>query len=117
MSYNCDGAEYLSGKLYIDRATGQKLIEEHGDDLPESSLLDYVAQKGADDCVEIKNPSWCGSGSNYHYPKLFIKILEHTKGTADIMLTWEGGDSFVGFRVIDGKVTQHEVVRTLGKKL
>lgn len=120
MSYNCTGAEYIKGKLYIERDIGIRLLEEMSDNLPESNLLDCLCVRdpsSLSELVEIKNPTWCDTGSNYNYPEDFVKVLSHTKGKADIVLTWEGGDSLSGFRVEDGKVTQREVVMALGEEL
>lgn len=116
MSYACTGADYLRGKLFIDRETGIQLLDEMSDDLPESNLLDFVTE-GPLGLVEIKSPTWCHTGSNRNFPDDYIKVLRKTTGHADIMLTWEGGDRFSGFRVRDGVVTQHEVVQALGKEL
>jgi hypothetical protein len=118
VSYACTGAKYLSGKLFIDRDVGVALLLEMQDDLPESNLLDFVdPRKQQPVLVEITSPSWCGVGSNSNYPDDYIKVLRKTTGHADIVLTWEGGDGFSGFRVRHGVVTRHEVVQTLGKEL
>jgi hypothetical protein len=64
---------------------------------------------------------WGGAGSGWatqstHGKSTLEKILAKTKGDADIVLTWEGGDSHSGVRVRDGKITWHEVVMALGEE-
>lgn len=34
----------------------------------------------------------------------------------DLVICWEGGDSYTGLRVVDGKVTRHKVVMGLGEE-
>ena len=46
------------------------------------------------------------------YPKVAPLIL----GTVEVIFTWESGDSHSGLRIVDGKVTKHEVVMALGKE-
>jgi hypothetical protein len=58
---------------------------------------------------------WCGDGSGYNtYLVLRDKVLPAFRGSADLIITYERGDSFSGLRVVDGQVTEHDVVRTLG---
>ena len=62
----------------------------------------------------ISSPYWYGEGSGTLWDTLITKVLPKTRGTADLIYCWEGGDSYTGIRVQDGKVTEHEVVQSLG---
>lgn len=60
-----------------------------------------------------KRIDWQGEGSGHTFDML-LAALKFFRGSADLVLCWEGGDSFSGLRVKDGRVTQHEVIMTLG---
>lgn len=79
--------------------------------------VDWDVRQGSDD-VERYVPrrlTWCGIGSNASIP-LFMKLLSKFDGAADIVLTRESGTQS-GFRLKDGKVTEHEVVLSLGDEV
>ena len=57
---------------------------------------------------------WRGSGSSYD--TLIETVLPAFEGEADLVLTWEDGDSFTGLRLRDRVVTKHKVVMTLGEE-
>ncbi len=116
MSYNIDSTEYLKGKLFITRKVARMAQEEYVDDLPESNLLDGLkldSKLPDDDVLEIKSPWWSGTGSGHSYDEVLPAILALTTGTADIMFTWEGGDSVTGLRVVEGKVSKKKVKQSL----
>jgi hypothetical protein len=52
---------------------------------------------------------WYGEGSGSTMETLTGKILPSTLGCADILFTWEGGDSHSGLIVNDGKVIEADV--------
>lgn len=117
MSYNIDHVEYLKGKLMITRENLAAAREAVKEDKPETNFLDDALEQfdvagGPDDAVEIENPWWNGECSGV-FSDNFEKALSFTKGTADLIVTWEGGDSVNGLRVEDGKVTQKKVRRQL----
>ena len=130
MSYNVDSASVLEGQLWISRE-GQEWLsgDTCEDSLPEvtpeweSPQPNYTAEEQA--LVErgyAKIPNcklwWHGGGSgNAVHEGTWEKFLRYTVGSADILLTWEGGDSFSGYRVVDGVVTEHEVVMALGEPI
>lgn len=106
MSYNIDSIDYISGELYMSQAARRSA--EAAFDLPEICFLN---ESDGDDCFRgdaIEKLWWSGSGSGRTFKHL-KKVLAQTTGSADLLLTWEGGDSHTGLRVVDGVVTEHEV--------
>ncbi len=115
MSYNIDSSEYLSGKLYIRPSKFREARLKYKDDTPEGNFLndDHIADiVDSDNPEPIKNMRWYGEGSGRRFDD-FKDILAMTTGEADIVLTWEGGDSITGLRVKDGVVTECDVKMTL----
>ncbi len=123
MSYNIDHSEYIgNGTLRISREDRDKLIEELGDEgLPEGNFLTYPeclirCEDSSEDEFEIIMPWWYGSWSGNSFETLETKILTKTRGTADLIFIWEGGDSITGLRVTDGKVEDMTVKYVLEPK-
>jgi hypothetical protein len=56
----------------------------------------------------------CHGGDHGDYEDLRDKLLPHFRGYAELIFTWAEGDSFSALRCDNGKVTDHEVVLTLG---
>lgn len=129
MSYNVDTTDYLSGSLTMTVAECRRLASKYDGDLPECCFLDLDEDEGdglADhNIIEISAPDmWSGSGSGRalidkpgRLSPMAAEIFAATRGEADILFTWEGGDSFTGLRVRDGVVTFHEVEMKLGKEI
>lgn len=65
---------------------------------------------------EISCVWWSGDWSGHTLGGL-IEVLSVFDGEADLVLTWEGGDSHTGLRLRDHKVTRHEVVMALGDEV
>jgi hypothetical protein len=123
MSYNIGHIEYLGeGRLRINAAVRKKLSESL-DRLPEGNFLEsdgcvesvYGVSDGTEELL-ITKPWWYGEGSGRSKENL-KKALSKTTGCADLLLTWDGGDSHSGLRVINGRVTEHEVVFALGEEV
>lgn len=108
MPYNVSSSNYLSGKLIISE---QNVIEGRKWDLPGGNLLELDNLKIIEptDMFTILELWWYGEGSGTYLDTLEA-ILKHTKGEADILLCFEGGDSYKGYRVKDGKVTEMDVI-------
>jgi hypothetical protein len=138
MSYEIDSIEIIDGELSISREAFAAAFEEAAlsNEIPEISvfhrddmeIIRYKTKRadgkklevvcGAD-CPEniIFNKDsgrdgnrvrWRGAGSGSTYDT-FKNFLSKTKGNADLVLIWEGGDSVEGLRVRDGVVTSHSV--------
>lgn len=118
MSYNIDTHHVVAGGPLT--LTGRQIVglrAAHEDEFPEDCLFYDLPDEVEMDGVYEIDPSWRAMGSGNSFDDIFLaKILPETKGSADIVYTWEGGDSFSGIRVCDGVVTKHEVLMTLGKQ-
>lgn len=124
MSYNIDTGTVIKGQLRMTGRNIAAVFAEHGDRLPECSFIGEVAAEigiGASASVldaeqDIDAGNYYGVGSGHGYDLLCDTILPLTTGSADIVFTWEGGDSQTGVRVVEGKVTRHKVVTAFGGK-
>lgn len=120
MSYNIDNVVYQKGcaPLRIVRGVAARFKATHKESLPETNFLDRIADAGDednDDACVINQPWWQGAGSG-HSGETLIKVLRLTTGAANLILTWEGGDSVSGLIVKDGVVTEGRVVQTVVPK-
>lgn len=121
MSYNVTGVWVLGGALEISQE-GREWLERktlNGDTPADSCLPENAPRWGTpreDGWVPITNMWWSGDGSGESVAcGAWVKFLGFTRGKADIVLVWEGGESMTGYRVENGKVTEHDVVLTLGR--
>lgn len=116
MSYNVDRVEILESKRFRIKKSVLLAYEDRDDDLPESNFVwaALSASKNTDagEDVLLETLEWTGVGSGHSWD-LFLEILEKTEGFADIVTTWEGGDSVTGLRVRNGQVTPMFVERYL----
>ena len=112
MSYNIDSWEQIAGeKLRISKKNATKLRRKFRDSSPEMWFLDGLKFGDDDHADMVLDISSEGSGNFYHEHMAEIaKVLE---GTADFVLTWEGGDSHSGLRIRDGKAYTMDVVFSL----
>ena len=108
MSYNVTSSEYLEGQLQIQAGTARRLIEELEGELAECDPISDLPLDGKpeNEWLTIERFWWYGVWSGRGLDALKT-ILRHTRGAADIMLTWEGGDSHQALRVVDGEL--HDV--------
>lgn len=111
MSYNVDTTDIISGSLAIDPIKARRFVAEHRDELAEANFLDGLDAETAE-IVPLENVWWYGEGSGRGW-ELYLEALALTTGEADIVATWEGGDSFSGVRVRNGVVTEMDVQFTL----
>lgn len=118
VSYNIDSIDYLGeGVLRIGVAERKSLAKKFRSKMAESNFLEdddaVEATPGDPSTLVITHPFWTGEFSGNSEDAL-LAALKKTKGSAELLLTWEGGDSFTGLRVVDGKVTKHEIRFSLG---
>jgi hypothetical protein len=120
MSMNIDSIEIISSNAFcITRPQLDELGDLYGDSCPEVSILDVDWPQRA--CEEhrgmlfVKSLCWSGEGSGYTFDS-FKAALAKFFGRADIIVVWEGGNGHTGLRLLNGKVTEHEVVMALGKE-
>jgi hypothetical protein len=64
--------------------------------------------------IKAGSMPWSGEGSGRSFPEFLQEVLPLFTGSADMIVCWEGGDSFEGIRVTNGVVTHHNVIRSLG---
>ena len=116
MSYNIDSVTIVSGELRIDPLKlyeARKVVHALADRMgavPECAWIDQHT-----DCDKPIDADWHGEWSGSTLPA-WIKSLEYTTGTAEIVLCWEGGDSFTGYIVDNGIVTKGELVQRVVAK-
>ena len=103
MSYNIDTIEVVSGALTLTEEAREAALAAIAD-RPEGNFLDYAT---------LPRVRWCGDWSGHTLPEL-KRALTYTRGTADLALIWEGGDSVSGIRVVEGAVTEHKASVVLG---
>jgi hypothetical protein len=116
MSYNIDSCEIISSKGFrVHKDKADAATNKVGSDGPEAwpfEDLDF----DEDGYAEIDSWNFYGEGSGWAFRDgSFAEFAQATEGEADIILTWEGGDSHSGARIKDGKVTFHKVVMALGE--
>lgn len=57
---------------------------------------------------------WSGECSGSAWTDFFIpRVAPKIMGTLEAVVTWEDGDSHTGLRIVDGKVTEPEVIMVL----
>jgi len=114
MSYNISHSAYIgSGRLTITKRALRKLLEDYEDDLAEGNFLHVLHGKikgyGDEEEIVVENFWWYGEYSGHSYRDILPKILSFTKGTADILFVWEGGNDFSGLHVENGVCQERKV--------
>jgi len=64
----------------------------------------------------VQRLPWCGECSGMYWD-IFKRHLQYFLGSADLIVTWEGGDSRTGVRLLNGKLTFHKVELALGDEV
>jgi hypothetical protein len=112
MSYNIDSWEQIGdGKLRISKKYAQKLKRKFRDERPEDWFLDDL-KFGDDGYAEVDLYMRCGWSGNFYHEHM-AEVAQSLEGSADFVLTWEGGDSHSGLRIRNGKAYELEVAFTL----
>jgi hypothetical protein len=109
MSYNIDSIEVIYSQGFSIGPRYEELAEKYAGEAPETNVF-------YDDWNINRGFWWSGEGSGSSYD-VMLDVLSSFNGEADLVLTWEGGDSFEGLRLRDHKVTKHKVVMTLGEEV
>lgn len=119
MSYNVDSAEIVRGELRMRvedylawRSRGEELPEIDPFHLEESVLVEHLDE---DRRFVFEDFWWGGIRSNDLYYQTLPLIAADLEGDADVLFTWEGGDSHTMVRFRDGKAVEHEVTFAAGK--
>lgn len=125
MSYNVDSTE-MRGALTISAAAVLDLRIEHKihlpmggcflNDLYEKAYL-HCADGQPDEQLQIHRFAWSGDWSGISIGEgVLEKVAKHLRGQADVLFTWEGGDSTSGYRIDNGTITECNVTWTLTPK-
>lgn len=116
MSYNIDSIEVLKCSARM-LAADVLALSERESDLPESHFLEEMVNVPAspDGTIPIDPEKfwWSGEGSGHAWDFFKDEVAPKIIGTIEAVLTWEGGDSHTGLRVVNGKVTEPAVKMTL----
>jgi len=143
MGYSIDSTETLSSTLRISKANYLKWKEmdlPEINPIDRLSLKDFggaakcpngheqvgakpfcadcgeIVEQPAEASAPIEHFSWAGVASSHHYADGTLgQFAADLEGAADVIFTWESGDSFSAVRIKDGKAVEHEVVMALGK--
>jgi hypothetical protein len=123
VSYNVDSIDIIKADNFrVSRPALMKAQKACGEFIPECSPFDLLDGEG--DVFQFvpgvrgaRILDWQGEGSGWAFDALMEHALPAFVGSADLVVCFDGGDSYKGIRVKDGKVTEHEVVRSLGKEV
>lgn len=116
MSYNIDSIDYIGDdRLAISGEQFARLaLNVPRKDRPAG---DFISDLKEDEPSQVLHRiSWQGECSGYTF-HLFIHALSLTTGKAELVICWEGVDSYTGLRIVDGKVTKHKIVMRLGHEI
>jgi hypothetical protein len=125
MSYNIDHIEPLGPlDLSIMAKDVVRLLRKYRDDMPESTFLDDLEDMAlealeSDDpkrLLKLKHFWWSGECSGHAYEFLQETVAPLLHGRAELVFTWEGGDSVSGLIVDNGDVIECDVVQKLVPK-
>lgn len=118
MSYNVDSVDCLKIDAQMFAKDIRDLITELSKTdfgIPEVCFLEELNIDGVPDTTPVKlnNLWWYGSGSGRSFENLINKVGPKIFGHVEAVFTWEGGDSFGGLIIDDGKVTKCDVKHIL----
>jgi len=118
MSYNVDTAEIIRGELRMRMESyrawlvrDNELPEMHPFHFEESVLVEHLDEGRK---FVFEDFWWGGVGSGARYYEILPLIAADLEGDADVLFTWEGGDSHTVVRFKDGKAVEHEAVFAAG---
>lgn len=116
MSYNIDHVECMSLDARMSAKKLRSLHKKHEDEMAEGNFIweHFEREPDAEGYVRLENLCWHGESSG-NSVQLFEKLLTHVEGTAELILTWEGGDSHTAYRVDNGCVQECELTMVVGK--
>ncbi len=116
MSYNIDSADVRVLDAWMTAKDVAAALREL--DLPEVHFLEDLEEpaqraleKGKPGTrIQLRGFDWGGEGSGSTFEDTFQKQLATSiRGTLEVVLTWEGGDSTSAFRVEDGVYEECDV--------
>ncbi len=69
------------------------------------------------DGAHVVEMQWSGECSGMAVHRHLETFCLFTRGTAEFVFFWEGGYGPEGYRFVDGKLTQHKVIMSLGDEV
>lgn len=113
MSYNIDSIDIVAQEdFWLEPEAFQALCALIGE-MPEGW---HGTEADVADDISRGTFPWYGEWSGRSYDTLCGTVLPAFHGSADLILCWEGGDSYTGLRLRDGTVSHHRVIMTLGEE-
>jgi len=119
MSYDVDSAEIIRGELRMRvehyrawRARADELPEIHPFHQEESELSEMLDENRR---FVFEDFWWGGIRSNEFYYKTLPLLAADIEGDADVLFTWEGGDSHTIVRFRAGQAVEHATEFAAGK--
>jgi hypothetical protein len=117
MSYNVDTIDIVASAGFRVSIDALAAIHKEIEAVPEGNLFDQAEDDNAQEFWEPDGVIWWyGEGSGHSFDAFVERVLPIFDGSADLIVCWEGGDSYSGLRLRDHKVTKHEVVMKLGEE-
>lgn len=122
MSYNVDSTEVTRNDASMEARDVITLSEALEGELPEIHFLEDMiddAQRALlagepARLIPLPNLHWSGEGSGHAVKDVLVaRIAPRVRGRIDAIFTWEGGDSFSGLVIRDGKSHECKVERRL----
>ncbi len=119
MGQRITSVDCLSGELTISDDGIAWLNRDDFDlDGPDGRLPESAPEARHDGERYVVDMHWTGEGSATAIDcGALRKFFSLTRGTAEFVFTWNGGDFCTGYRVVDGVMTEHEVEFKLGKEV
>lgn len=118
MSYNIEFVKII--KLDARMTPGDINYASTCDEPYHSSfILDHLEKSkntNPNDLVELESFDWCGEHSGISFKVLIEDIVPLIKGEIQGIFIWEDGE-WVGFKIKDGKYTEHQIKLELGEEL
>jgi hypothetical protein len=117
VGYNVTSVDYISGKLTITREKIIEAVERLEDEMPEAGFIQDFLWNGRntdpadlpDGPIKIEVPGFYGCGARDGLEACESWLWAMTKGKAEILIVWEGGDGYDGYLVENGQVTKKKV--------
>lgn len=61
------------------------------------------------DCLSLISLTWTGDGSGYYYSDILLPLFNQFKGSMDVLVIWEGGDTVQEVHIVDGQIEAKEI--------
>ncbi len=107
MSHDITAIRVIRTNLRISKKNYRRAL---GVRRPEANPLTTISEGDFVDGFAKVEMDWVGEGAgNRFHDGSFDAFVRYLEGEAELVLVWEGGDSFSGIRICDGVATRSEV--------